>query len=134
MEPIEFIVLGCPVSGQTKQRARLKAWKDSVCLAATWAIPVGKLVELKIGLRLSIVYLSDRPEPDVDNIIKPIQDALVGLIYFNDLQITDVDCHRRQDMRAAALNLPALLRQAIETGAECVYVRVTDATNLEDCL
>jgi crossover junction endodeoxyribonuclease RusA len=131
MEPLEFIVLGCPISGQTKQRSRLQDWKDLVRLAASSAMGTGMPIERKIGLRLSIVYLSDAPAPDVDNIIKPIQDALVGMVYCNDLQITDVDCHRRKDAAPNGLRLPVVLRHAIKTGAECVYVRVSDALPLE---
>lgn len=131
MTPLEFVVHGAPVSGATSQYKRLKRWKSAVTLAASLALPPGIPIERKIGLRLSIVYLSDAPAPDVDNIIKPIQDALMGLAYITDLQITDVDCHRRKDASPDAPHLPALLRHALRMGAECVYIRVSDALNLE---
>lgn len=46
-------------------------------------------------LQLTLVYICDDAPVDVDNIIKPIQDAMVGVIYEDDVQISDVDSHRR---------------------------------------
>jgi crossover junction endodeoxyribonuclease RusA len=47
------------------------------------------------ALRCTIVYLCDSSPADIDNIIKPIQDALVGLVIGDDFLISDVDSHRR---------------------------------------
>ncbi|MBV9499830.1 MAG: RusA family crossover junction endodeoxyribonuclease, partial [Acidobacteriaceae bacterium] len=46
-------------------------------------------------LHLTLVYLCDVAPPDTDNIVKPIQDALVGLIFSDDALIADVESHRR---------------------------------------
>ncbi|HIG48948.1 MAG TPA: RusA family crossover junction endodeoxyribonuclease [candidate division Zixibacteria bacterium] len=43
-----------------------------------------------------MVYLGETNAPvDTHNIIKPIQDGLVGLVYDDDLLVTDVESHRR---------------------------------------
>jgi len=84
-------------------------------------------------IRFTIVYLCDDSPADIDNIIKPIQDALVGLVYEDDSLVSDVDCHRRflqEPIDLAAL--PDLLQIGVVGGTECVYVRVSDAHSLEE--
>ena len=66
------------------------------------------------------------------NIIKPIQDALIGVVFADDSQVSDVDSHRRfLSDRIDITNLPPLLIENIVNGAECVYVRVSLAESLE---
>jgi crossover junction endodeoxyribonuclease RusA len=43
---------------------------------------------------LTIIYFYDAVEVDVDNILKPILDALKGLLY-DDNQIVDILCRKR---------------------------------------
>ena len=82
-----------------------------------------------------MVYLADDSPADIDNIIKPIQDALVGMVYEDDALISDVDSHRRLLSEPIDVtDLPPLLRSGVAEGAECVYVRVTDAADLKDYL
>ena len=70
-----------------------------------------------------------------DNIIKPIQDALVGAIYDDDLLISDVESHRRPLTGVFDIaKHPVLLVDGILSGTECVYVRITDAQPLENYL
>lgn len=83
-------------------------------------------------LRLSLVYLCDNDPADIDNIIKPIQDALVGLVYIDDNIVTDVDSHRRNLTGTFNItHLPLLLVTGIASQQECVYVRVSDSSPLE---
>jgi hypothetical protein len=71
----------------------------------------------------------------VDNIIKPLQDALVGLVYEDDSLICDVDSHRRFLSDPIDITeLPPLLQAGVAGGVECVYVRVANALELKDCL
>lgn len=87
MLPIEFVVQGVPVSLQTRNRSSLATWKGTVATIAAqhWnADPLSEDIELRI-----VFYYDDSP-PDVDNIVKPIQDALVGVVYEDDGQVTDV--------------------------------------------
>ena len=81
------------------------------------------------------MYLCDDSPPDTDNIIKPIQDALVGLIYEDDSLIADVDSHRRFLSDPLDLtSLPSLLVDGALIGKECVYVRVSRSKSLESYL
>lgn len=95
---------------------------------------VGKTA-VATNIHLTLVYLFDSDPVDVDNIIKPIQDALVGLVYEDDALVTDVESHRRSRFGEFDITrLPDLLLQAITSGTECVYVRVAEAKMLEDYL
>ena len=72
-------------------------------------------------LRLTLVYLCKDPTPDIDNIIKPIQDALKGLVMTDDSQVADVDSHRRfLDATFDLSRLPSLLLFGIAKQMECV--------------
>ena len=81
------------------------------------------------------MYLCDRDPVDVDNIIKPIQDALDGLIYEGDAKVTDVESHRRS-LRDVfdVVRLPELLLVGLESAQECVYIAVSESHPLEDYL
>jgi len=131
---IEFIIPKRPVSLQTRNRQNLQAWKEYVKNLATsnWknpAIPDGT------DLQLTLVYICDDAPVDVDNIIKPIQDAMVGVIYEDDVQISDVDSHRRYLSDTIVItDLPQILADAVNIGNEAVYVKVSNAGNLEGYL
>lgn len=129
----EFLIPKRPVSSQTKSRKNLQAWKNYVCAEAnkTWS---GTL-HTSSNLHLTLVYLYDDAPVDVDNIIKPIQDALVGLIYDDDLLISDIDSHRRPLTGAFEIaKCPNLLVNGILAGTECVYVRISESKPLENYL
>lgn len=74
----EFLIPKRPVSLQTKNKKNLQGWKSFVQAEAakTW---IGK-ISSGIDIHLTLVYLYDSDPVDTDNIIKPIQDALVGLV------------------------------------------------------
>ena len=83
----------------------------------------------------TLVYLCTGKTADVDNIIKPIQDALRGLVYADDALIVDVDGHRRLLTGIFDLTrLPPLLSAGVVSQKECVYMRVQESRPLEDYL
>jgi hypothetical protein len=93
MPIIEFLIPRRPLSLQTRNRANLQAWKNYV---AGEAAKVWQGTMIRTGnLEVLLVYLFDLAPPDTDNIVKPIQDALVGLVYKDDGLISDVKSHRR---------------------------------------
>ena len=127
----EMLIPRRPVSHQAKNRENLQAWKDYIYGRAKneW---IGGTPHIDGGLRLTIVYLSDDSPADIDNIIKPIQDALVGVVYADDALISDVDSHRRFLSDAIDItNLPLLLIKGVASGEECIYIRVCLAESLE---
>jgi hypothetical protein len=89
MLPFEFTVEGPPLSYQTRDRAKLRAWQQRVRDAASnrWS-PNPPVVG---ALQIEVTYYHEGPviRMDNDNLLKPIQDALNGLVYNDDQQITD---------------------------------------------
>jgi len=94
VDPFEFFVEGPPLSQQTRNPRRLREWKEYVRAEATKLWPTQAPVE--IPLKLTVVYYHERPSVSIDhdNMIKPIQDALAGLVYKNDRQITDAQTRK----------------------------------------
>lgn len=134
MTIVEFLIPRRPLSLQTRNRDDLQSWKRLVAreAAALWGSrpPIGSG-----DLRLTIVYLSDEYPPDTDNIIKPIQDALEGIVIVDDILVSDVQSHRRVYWQTfKAKRLPTLLRTGLLIGAECVYVRLSYTRPLENLL
>jgi crossover junction endodeoxyribonuclease RusA len=79
-------------------------------------------------VRVPLIYLYDKVPLDIDNVIKPIQDALVGLVFLDDSLVTDVIIRRRHlrgtfDLTQAS---PVLV-EGFEYGNEFVYVWIGDA-------
>ena len=131
---LEFVIPRRPISLQIRNRSRLREWKEYVADVARELWTKGCPVSVD-NLSLTLVYLSDEAPLDVDNIIKPIQDALVGLVLQDDALVCDVRSHRR--MRTGTFDvarLPVTMLEALNLESECVYVRVGLAPDLEDVL
>lgn len=134
MRRLEFIVPFRPVSVQTDDRGNLQEWKRYVGAIASiaWGEPPIEDGELNV----TIVFLCDIRAPiDVDNVTKPIQDALNGVVYTDDVVVTDTDSHRRYLEEWMDLtDCPPLLIRMIDDGEESVYVRVRNARPLGEHL
>ncbi|MBE9209974.1 RusA family crossover junction endodeoxyribonuclease [Nostoc sp. LEGE 06077] len=131
--PFEFLIPRRPVSLQAKRKG-LQEWKNFVRSEAqkVWQ---GSSPIQNTNLQLTLVYLCSDYPPDTDNIIKPIQDALVGLVFEDDNLISDVESHRRFISNPIDfINLPLLLQQGVLIGQECVYVKVSESQALEKYL
>lgn len=127
----EMLIPKRSVSHQTKNRQNLQEWKNYIYGRARneWS---GGTPYPDSGLRFTLVYLCNDSPADIDNIIKPIQDALVGLVFADDSLISDVDSHRRFISDSIDItNLPPLLIEGVLLDEECVYIRVSLAENLE---
>jgi crossover junction endodeoxyribonuclease RusA len=122
--PFEFAVPGVPVSQQSKASS-ITAWKSIVQRAA--------LVERRAEafttaqpVTVTMFFVFKEPMAgDLDNIIKPILDALNGVIYIDDQQVERITIER-----SAELSTPA--NMATQTAAQILrdleppylYVRV----------
>jgi hypothetical protein len=130
--PFEFIVDGPPVSQQARDRGRLRAWQATVRQEAAkyWPPadpPANQLVMLKV------TYFYDTVSLDVDNIVKPIQDALVGLVYIDDGQVSDI-LSRKRDLSAnfRVRSLSAVLAQGFQRASEFLHIVVQEAPDQEE--
>ena len=130
----EFVIPRRPLSLQTPNRANLQEWKRYVGerAAEAWGPPAPLT---RWDLHLTLVFLCESAPIDADNIIKPIQDALSGVVYDDDIMVVDVESHRRFFSEIVDLtDLPPLLLAAVLRGEECVYVRVERSVALGDYL
>lgn len=137
MLPIEFVVIGKPVSYQTKERKRLQAWKEKVREAAetVWQskTSIGGPIKVAITHYYDAVYGDESAVPDSDNIVKPIRDALNGLIYVDDYQITDF-ISRRRNLNGSfrVKGISPTLAEGFSRGEEFLHIKIDVAPDLEN--
>jgi crossover junction endodeoxyribonuclease RusA len=103
MQPFEFVIPQRPVSQQARRQARLREWKDFVAGHARLAIHEPRELAIE-PVALKLLYLYDEAALDADNILKPIQDALIGVLLEDDSVITDVEIRRRWLQTTFTLN------------------------------
>jgi crossover junction endodeoxyribonuclease RusA len=132
MPLLEFVVDGPPVSQQARRQERLREWKNVVRQSAKRYWPDGS--PLLVGpTKIVIIYFYEGASLDTDNIVKPIQDALIGLVYNDDHQITDVICRKRRLNSSFRIeNLSPVLAEGFTHGNEFLYIQVDEALNQEE--
>lgn len=133
MLPFDFIIPRRPLSHSARNSANKVEWKAFVHSQASagW---IGQAISSG-SLRFTLVYLCQEEPPDINNIIKPVQDALIGLVYADDALIVDVQGHLRMiNAPIDVTGLPLALLGAIQTGADCVYVRIAPSSELNQLL
>ncbi|MEH2238016.1 RusA family crossover junction endodeoxyribonuclease [Nostoc sp.] len=130
MTRFEFIVDGPPVSQQARNRGkgnRLEAWKTTVRQEAEkyWSSEQKTATGL---VMLQITYFYDSVEIDVDNIVKPIQDAMKGLAYVDDKQVSDLLVRKRNLSGNFRIeNMTSTLTEGFVRGNEFLHIVVIDA-------
>ena len=78
-------------------------------------------------ISITLIYLYSEAALDVDNVIKPIQDALIGLVYFDDSLVTAVIIRRRELGGTFDLSrVSSVLIDGFEYGDEFVYVHIAN--------
>lgn len=120
----EFVISGSPVSQQTRRRERLREWKAYVRNEAEkyWSTESKIFVD---SVRVQIIYFYNDIALDIDNIVKPILDAIVGLVYVDDAQVTDITIRKRNFADFKLSNATSLLAESIKSEKEFLYVVVT---------
>jgi len=92
--PFEFTVFGSPISLQTNNRALLQSWKAKVRQTALSHLPTDA-IPTREPVIVEIVYYYKSAPLDIDDIAKPILDALNLLVYIDKRQITDLIISKR---------------------------------------
>lgn len=120
--PFEFIVKGIPRSVHSKisRRGWIKTVNDTA--TAAW----GQHEPLETELNVTIVYFYRAGRIDVDNLIKPIMDAMKGVIYVDDAVVSQVMARRTElksgiEIGAASTGLVT----ALDAERDFVLVRVS---------
>jgi crossover junction endodeoxyribonuclease RusA len=130
--PFEFIVTGKPISHQTKDKKRLQAWKSEVRRVAEvcWGTshPLGEPVRVVITHYYDVIPGYENNVPDSDNIVKPVRDALNGVVYVDDYQVTDFVSRRRSlNGSFRVKGMSPVLAKGFTTGEEFLHIRVEAA-------
>ena len=128
--PFEFVIDGPPVSQQARRRSRVKEWTQQVQSVAEsrWETEPPFVGEVMV----TITYLYEGASLDVDNISKPILDALKGLVYSDDTQVSDLICRKRDlngDLRIQDPSL--LLLKTLEHSEQFLHIIVDSTLNQE---
>lgn len=122
---------GPPVSQQTRRRERLRDWKMVVRQEAEKYWSPGQKAATGLVM-LQITYFYDSIAIDVDNIVKPIQDAIIGLAYIDDDQVTDVLVRKRNLSGNFKIeNMTSTLAEGFARGNEFLHIVVNDAPDQE---
>jgi hypothetical protein len=129
---LEFCVHGRPMSGRTKSRSRLAVWQQQVRGAATAVWPAG-LAPHAVAVELRITHYAPKPIADMDNLIKPIQDALQGILYVDDRVVKDVTGNWRNiDTPFRLIHMSQPLADALGDGRPFVHIRLWLSPEEED--
>ncbi len=124
---VEFTVDGPPVSHQTNDRTVLQAWKNAVRAEAVKAWTAAPLT-VPVRFVLMNFYEGSRAPLDDDNMAKPIRDALSGLVYEDDRQISHAEHSQTNiDGLFQIRGVSLVLLEAFHRGKEFVYVRIETA-------
>jgi len=127
--PLEFFIAATPRALGASAASR-ERWKTTVQKSARQRIEGTTEFSWldQRALSLSIYYFSAAPmEGDVDNIIKPIMDALIGVAYPNDRVVERVTAQKFEPDVDWSFQRPSeILSAALDTDAPVVYVRVDD--------
>lgn len=129
--PFEFSVLGRPASQQSRRRERVREWRAQVRDEAERRWNDGDAPHDGTAA-VTLTYFYDEMPMDVDNIPKPVLDALIGLVYHNDSQVTDILCRKRKlDPRLSIPKRSPILRLALDHGSEFLHVVIEEARDME---
>jgi Holliday junction resolvase RusA-like endonuclease len=127
MLPFEFVIPETPVSVQARDRKRLSAWKERVRNAASASWP-REQPPVTCSVRARVTYYYDQVSIDSDNILKPLLDALCGVVYRDDAQVTDVSSAIRSingSFRVRGMSRP--LAEGFVTGHDFLHIRIEEA-------
>jgi crossover junction endodeoxyribonuclease RusA len=127
--PLEFFVAATPISLQPSRQSKAR-WKARVAEAARQR--VGETDELgfldRRPLAVTVYYFSAAPTMgDIDNIVKPIMDALIRVAYMDDQDVERVVIQKFDpDVDWDFADPSDQLAAALDIAAPVVYVRVDD--------
>ena len=125
--PIEFIVHGTPVSQQAKRSESREEWKRRVKSASRQALPASHFASDE-RIAVTLYYLPDEPmQGDIDNIVKPILDALSRHIYLDDRQVERLVVQKFEPDNVFTFTQPSqTFATALRAMPPLLYVRVSN--------
>ncbi len=129
----EIAVFGIPVSLQGAPKSKEK-WQEAVKSAARQIVAEEDKLD-HVDLTIVILHFwFDDAEGDLDNIAKPILDAMNAIVYGDDRQVVQLTLRRtelgvsRLSLEDPSRPLAAALERASQERRDFVYIRVSDET------
>jgi hypothetical protein len=125
--PFEFNVAGVPVSLQAKRAESREQWKDRVRAASSIGLPKPHFAT-NDPLAVTIFYFPpEAMQGDVDNIVKPILDALSRHLYCDDRQVERVVVQKFEPQRLVEFVEPSrVLQDALAAERPIVHISVSN--------
>jgi crossover junction endodeoxyribonuclease RusA len=127
--PFEFQIEAVPLSLAASAKSR-EAWKDEIREVVDETVdPSGWATESPVSV--TIFYFPGGPmNGDIDNIVKPILDALMPRIYLDDSQVKRVLVQKFESERSFQFENPTTkLAFAIDTEPPVVFIRIDNETS-----
>ena len=125
--PVEFLVSGTPVSSQAKRREAVQEWQTRIRGASQTALPEGHFAT-EIPVAVTLYYFpAAAMQGDIDNIVKPILNALSRHLYVDDHQVQRLLVQKFEPNNIFAFASPSrVLSYALERMKPILYVRISD--------
>ena len=126
----EFVIDGPPVSQQARNRGRVREWTQAVQGVAELRWHAQPPFDGQVMVTIS--YFFENVLLDVDNIPKPILDALKGLVYSDDSLVSDLLCRKRSLKEDIRIQNPSqLLLEEHAKARQFLHVSVVEALTQE---
>ncbi len=127
--PLEFSVAGTPISAQASPRSKDR-WKALVAREARARVQATDelgFVDQRPTCVTIYYFPPERMLGDIDNIVKPILDALIQIAYADDQGVERVVAQRFDAVIPREFSDPSTqLAAALDTDPPVVYIRVDD--------
>jgi hypothetical protein len=125
--PVEFLVPGTPVSLQAKRRESIDQWKARVVAASRSVLPEGHFATGNPIAATLFYFPAAEMAGDIDNIVKPVLDALGRNVYVDDRQVHRVLVQKFEPGNVFGFGSPsATLQDALNIAKPILYVRLSD--------
>lgn len=129
---LEFTVPGPPVSHQSRNKTKLHEWRQRVRASAAAVWGARAPVESRLKITVCYYHQGQAVRMDTDNIVKPIQDALIGVVYADDRSITDTVVRKTSvDGSFKIRGYSLVLLEAFARGDQFIHVVVDQAPSHE---
>ena len=129
---VEFIFDGPPLSLQSKNKARKRNYKAMVASMASNVLPNGYIPTAE-EVKITITNYYETQSGDVDNIIKPIQDALNGIVYIDDEQVVETSSRRRNINSSYKIrSVSAKILEGFSNGNDFIHVKIERHINNQE--
>lgn len=118
--PVTFVIKGIPLSGQARGRAGwIARVKGEAMLSWSDAPPMSGEVSVVVW------YFFRHGGLDVDNMLKPILDAVKGVIYRDDSGVSQVIGRKTELVGGLRIrDASTILDQAVSEGSDFVFIKV----------